>query len=65
MGPADLSVVKEVCDRIVREREGFIRERGEGALGPLMGIVMKELRGKVDGKVISEVLAERIKQLLG
>jgi len=65
MGPADLSVVKEVCDRIVREREGFIRERGKGALGPLMGIVMKELRGKVDGKVISEVLAERIEQLLG
>jgi glutamyl-tRNA(Gln) amidotransferase subunit E len=56
--------VKAVCERVVREREAFIRQRGEGALGPLMGIVMKELRGKVDGKVISEVLSERIRQLL-
>lgn len=56
--------VRAVCDRVVKEREAFIRQRGEGALGPLMGIVMKELRGKVDGKVISEVLSERIRQLL-
>ncbi len=57
--------VRAVCDRVVKEREAFIRQRGEGALGPLMGIVMKELRGKVDGKVISDVLTERIRQLLG
>ncbi len=57
--------VRAVCDRVVREREAFIRQRGEAAaLGPLMGIVMKELRGKVDGKVISEVLSERIRRLL-
>lgn len=56
--------VRAVCDRVVKDREAFIRQRGEGALGPLMGIVMKELRGKVDGKVISEVLNERIRQLL-
>ncbi|MGD9963548.1 MAG: Glu-tRNA(Gln) amidotransferase GatDE subunit E, partial [Thermoplasmata archaeon] len=57
--------VRAVCDRVVKEREAFIRSRGEGAaLGPLMGIVMKELRGKVDGKIISEVLTERIRELL-
>lgn len=56
--------VNEVCDRIVQEREDFIRERGEASLGPLMGIAMRELRGKADGKVISEVLTERIRRLL-
>ncbi len=60
----DLDQVRSVCERVVRERESFIRERGEGALGPLMGIVMKELRGKVDGKIISEILREKIRQLL-
>ncbi|MGQ9587451.1 MAG: Glu-tRNA(Gln) amidotransferase subunit GatE [Thermoplasmata archaeon] len=60
----DIESVREVCDRIVKEREKFIRERGENSLGPLMGIVMKELRGKVDGKTISEILSERIRQLL-
>jgi Glu-tRNA(Gln) amidotransferase subunit E-like FAD-binding protein len=29
-----------------------------------MGIVMKELRGRVDGQVISEILREKISQLL-
>jgi glutamyl-tRNA(Gln) amidotransferase subunit E len=59
----DLDSVRAVCDRVVREREAFIKERGDGALGPLMGIVMKELRGRVDGKVISEILREKIRQL--
>ncbi len=60
----DTESVREVCDRIVKEREKYIRERGESSLGPLMGIVMKELRGKVDGQVISEILRERIERLL-
>ncbi len=60
----DIESVRQVCDRVVREREKFIRERGEASLGPLMGIVMKELRGRVDGKIISEVLREKIRQLL-
>lgn len=65
LGGTDEAVVKEICARVVREREGFIRERGEGALGPLMGIVMKELRGKADGKLISETLRGLIARLLG
>jgi len=60
----DVGSVEEICDRVVRSREKFIRERGEASLGPLMGLVMKELRGKVDGKVISEILRERIQRLL-
>ena len=60
----DLDSVRELCDRVVKERESFIRERGEKSLGPVMGIVMKELRGRVDGQVISEILRERIRQLL-
>ena len=49
---------------LVRIRTLLRRSEKVRALGPLMGIVMKELRGKVDGKVISEVLNERIRQLL-
>jgi glutamyl-tRNA(Gln) amidotransferase subunit E len=64
METIDTREVEELCDRIVKEREGFIKERGEGALGPLMGIVMKELRGKVDGKIISDILSVRIRRLL-
>jgi glutamyl-tRNA(Gln) amidotransferase subunit E len=64
MEKIDLTEVRDLCARIVNERESFIKERGEKALGPIMGIAMKELRGKVDGKVLSEVLSELIRQRL-
>ena len=60
----DLEAVNEICERVVREREAFVRARGESSMGALMGVVMKELRGRVDGKVISEVLREKVRQLL-
>lgn len=49
---------------IVKEREAFVREKGMGAVGPLMGPVMERLRGKVDGKMVSELLKQEIARLL-
>lgn len=48
-------------DRLVEEKKDFIAERGEHAFKPLMGLVMKEFRGKVDGKIIAEKLKIAIK----
>jgi len=56
--------VAEVVAKVVSERSEFVRERGDGALGPLMGVVMQELRGKADGGLISRLLAERIREEL-
>ncbi len=56
--------VDAVIDGIVREKEDLIRERGEAAFKPLMGLVMKELRGKVDGRIVSEKLRKKIGELL-
>jgi len=56
--------VEAIVRRVVAEREGFARERGMAALGPLMGAVMKELRGSVDGKVVSEALRRELERLL-
>ncbi|BBL67807.1 Glu-tRNA(Gln) amidotransferase subunit GatE [Methanoculleus chikugoensis] len=65
MGPAvSQADVEEIVSRIVAEREAFAREKGMGALGPLMGVVMQELRGSVDGKVISETLRRELQRLL-
>ena len=50
--------------RIVGERTEFVRERGMGALGPLMGLVMAEVRGSVDGKRISELLRAALRTAL-
>ena len=57
MGEAE---VDTVLDEIVAAHESMIRERGEKALGPLMGVVMERLRGKVDGRVVNEKLRKRL-----
>jgi len=35
------------------------------AAGPIMGVVMKEVRGRVDGKVISDLLKEELRKHIG
>ncbi|PKL60349.1 MAG: Glu-tRNA(Gln) amidotransferase GatDE subunit E, partial [Methanomicrobiales archaeon HGW-Methanomicrobiales-4] len=57
----DLDVIVE---RIVNERIEFVKERGKAAAGPLMGIVMKEVRGSVDGKAVSQALQAAIAKIL-
>jgi glutamyl-tRNA(Gln) amidotransferase subunit E len=54
----------QVVRKIVTERREFVKERGTNALGPLMGLVMKELRGKADGKLISKTLSEEIQKVI-
>jgi glutamyl-tRNA(Gln) amidotransferase subunit E len=52
-----------LVEKVIEENQGMIEERGEGSLGPLMGIVMKELRGKVDAGLVSRMLKERIREI--
>ena len=52
----DPEEVENFIKKVIREREDFIKEKGPAALGPLMGIVMKEYRGMVDGKILSQML---------
>lgn len=55
---------RAVVERIVRERADLIREKGEGAHGALMGLAMKELRGKADGALVARLLKESIEAAL-
>ena len=61
--PADSSAVEEVVARIIAEKADFVAERGMGAMGPLMGIVLKELGGGADGKAVSDALKAAIMKL--
>ncbi len=56
--------VDEVIKRVIEEKRELIEVRGLDAFKPLMGVIMKELRGKVDGKVISEKLRKALKERL-
>jgi glutamyl-tRNA(Gln) amidotransferase subunit E len=48
--------------RLVEEKRELIAEKGENAFKPLMGLVMNEFRGKMDGRVIAEKLREAIQR---
>lgn len=63
-GAVDESAIDAVIDAVVEERRDFIQERGAAAMGPLMGPVMAELRGKADGAVISGKLKAAIDRVL-
>ena len=62
--PAGDNEVETAVDEVMKEREDFIRERGQGAIGPLMGVVMGKLGGSADGKVVSKILREKISEML-
>ena len=56
--------VKEFIHKLIKEKEIFIKERGMGAVGALMGPVMSEFRGKMDGGEINKLLIEKIKEIV-
>ncbi len=49
--------------KIVDDRTAFVQEKGNAALAPLMGVVMAEVRGSSDGKVVSELLRKEIERV--
>ena len=56
--------VKEFIEDLVKNKENFIKERGMGAVGALMGPVMSKFRGKMDGGNINKLLMERIMEII-
>lgn len=61
------AVSREELEKIVRkilaERADFVAQKGKAAMGPLMGVVMAEVRGSVDGKIVSEILKNEIERV--
>ncbi|MFL2949215.1 MAG: Glu-tRNA(Gln) amidotransferase subunit GatE [Candidatus Poseidoniaceae archaeon] len=61
--PADVGDLASTIQSIVLEREDFVKQRGMGAMGPLMGVVMQTV-GAADGKVVSALLREAIQKTM-
>lgn len=56
--------LEAIVRKILAERADFVHEKQKAALGPLMGVVMAEVRGSVDGKVVSEILRRELDNVL-
>jgi glutamyl-tRNA(Gln) amidotransferase subunit E len=49
-----------LVERVVAENEELVRSRGSEAFSPLMGDVMREVRGRRDGQEVADVLRRAI-----
>jgi glutamyl-tRNA(Gln) amidotransferase subunit E len=56
--------LEALVDRLIAEKADFIREKGSFAQKPIMGLVMKEARGRVDGKLVNDVVKKKIEDFL-
>ena len=56
--------LEKIIQGIVDKNEQLVKNQKERSIGPLMGIVMKELRGKASGEIVNKILLKNIKKKL-
>ncbi|QLH03984.1 Glu-tRNA(Gln) amidotransferase GatDE subunit E [Nitrosopumilus oxyclinae] len=60
----DEEEIEKIIVGVINKNQEIIINQKERAMGPLMGIVMKELRGKASGEIINKLLLKNIKAKL-
>lgn len=60
IGKAGKGELEKIIGKIVEKNASLIKDRGDYAVGALMGEAMKELKGKASGQEISEMLRKKI-----
>lgn len=55
--------IEKIVDNIIANNKRLVEERGMQAFGPLMGMVMKELRGKADAAIVGEFVRKKLEDL--
>ncbi|MDH3823528.1 MAG: Glu-tRNA(Gln) amidotransferase subunit GatE, partial [Nitrosopumilus sp.] len=60
----DEKELERIIENIVEKNQEIIKNQKERSMGPLMGIAMKELRGKASGEMINNLLLKNIKKKL-
>lgn len=64
LGAISTEKIEEIIRETVNKNIAIIHEQGPRAIGRLMGILMKELRGKVDGKAVKDILTREVQRVL-
>jgi len=55
--------LNEILDKIIQNNIEFVKKLGENAVSTMMGIAMKEVRGKASGKMVNDLLRKKISEL--
>jgi glutamyl-tRNA(Gln) amidotransferase subunit E len=52
--------LEKLVDDVIEKNSEFIEQRGKGAFGSVMGIIMKKARGRVKPNIVNEILKSRL-----
>jgi len=68
MQSTDVSSMNEdelngILDKIIQNNMELVKKLGENAVTTMMGIAMKEVRGKASGKMVNDLLRKKILKL--
>lgn len=56
--------IENIINKIVSEKNEIIKTNNWESFNEIMGLVMKELRGKADGKIVSDILKRKFEEIL-
>jgi len=54
--------IERIIDRIIAANKDTIEKRGQEAFGMIMGMVMKEVRGKANASLVNEILGRKLRR---
>ncbi|MFQ6064135.1 MAG: Glu-tRNA(Gln) amidotransferase subunit GatE [Candidatus Bathyarchaeia archaeon] len=54
-----------IIDELIGQNKRLVEERGMGAFGVLMGMVMQRVRGRAKAELVGETLKKRLAELVG
>ena len=60
MGDDELNII---LDEIIQNNMELIKKLGDNVITTLMGIAMKQVRGKVSGQMVNDLLRKKIQKL--
>ena len=56
--------LERIIDDLMERNKSLVKERGKGAFGPLMGMIMKKVRGRVNAEMVSGILKKRLEDFV-
>ena len=59
----DEAELNEILDKIIQNNMELVKKLGDQAITTLMGLAMKEVRGKASGKMVNDLLRKKISEL--
>ena len=65
LGKMGVEEASSIIEKILRDNIDVLKAKGSKAFNIAMGLAMKELRGKIEGRTVARLVREKLEELLG